>query len=342
MNNKINIKFIIVLLSIVAFTSCKSDFEFKLETPKELKENGKFTASLSEVNGKVIDSVLYSINGNKATTSNTFDISNMRLGKHIISAIVFYDGNKNKKITNTVLHLASKSPSTYTYEIINEYPHDKNAFTQGLEYHNGFLYESTGLNNESSLRKVELKTGKVIKKIDLEAKYFAEGMTIKNNKIFQLTWQANQGFIYDLENFKFEKAFGYGQSNEGWGLTHNDTHLIKTDGTERMWFLNDKTYKEEYFIETYTNKRKVDKLNELEFINGKIFANVWQKNYILIINPKNGAIEGILDLKGLQKKAGQFGADNVLNGIAYDKENDRLFVTGKRWNKLFEIKYKLK
>jgi len=342
MNNKINVKFIIVLLSIVTFTSCKSDFEFKLETPKELKENGKFTASLSEVNGKVIDSVLYSINGNKATTNNTFDISNMRLGKHIVSAIVFYDGNKNKKITNTVLHLASKSPSTYTYEIINEYPHDKNAFTQGLEYHNGFLYESTGLNKESSLRKVELETGKVIKKIDLEAKYFAEGMTIKNNKIFQLTWQANQGFIYNLENFKFEKVFGYGQSHEGWGLTHNDTHLIKTDGTERMWFLNDKTYKEEYFIETYTNKRKVDKLNELEFINGKIFANVWQKNYILIINQKNGAIEGVLDLKGLQKKAGQYGADNVLNGIAYDKENDRLFVTGKKWNKLFEIKYKLK
>jgi glutamine cyclotransferase len=326
----------------VVFTSCKSDYEFKLETPKQVKENGKFTAKITEVNGLAIDSVLYAINGQKSSKNNQFDLSHKRLGVHTISAIVFYDGNKNKKVTNTVLHLADKSPVTYKYEIVNEYPHDANAFTQGLEYHNGYLYESTGLHKQSSLRKVELETGKVLKKIDLEPKYFAEGMTIKDNKIYQLTWQSNQGFIYDLESFKFEKVFGYGRSIEGWGLTHNDSHLIKTDGTERMWFINPNTYKEDYFIETYTNKRKVDKLNELEYINGKIFANVWQKNYILIVNPKNGAIDGILDLNGLQSKAGQRGEDNVLNGIAYDKENDRLFVTGKKWNKLFEIKYSKK
>lgn len=335
-------KFIILILSVLVFTSCKSDYEFKLETPKQVKGNGKFTAKLTEVNGLAIDSVLYSINGQKSSNNNQFDLSDKRLGVHTISAIVFYGGNKNKKVTNTVLHLASKSPVTYNYKIVNEYPHDQNAFTQGLEYHNGFLYESTGLHKESSLRKVELKTGKVLEKIDLEPKYFAEGMTIKDQKIYQLTWQSNQGFIYDLDGFKFEKVFGYGQSTEGWGLTHDDTHLIKTDGTERMWFINPDTYKEDYFIETYTNKRKVDQLNELEYINGKIFANVWQKNYILIVNPKNGAIEGILDVNGLQSKAGQRGEDNVLNGIAYDKENDRLFVTGKKWNKLFEIKYSKK
>jgi glutamine cyclotransferase len=326
----------------VVFTSCKSDYEFKLETPKQVKENGKFTAKITEVNGLAIDSVLYAINGQKSSKNNQFDLSNKRLGVHTISAIVFYNGNKNKKVTNTVLHLAAKSPITYKYEIVNEYPHDANAFTQGLEYHNGYLYESTGLHKQSSLRKVELETGKVLEKIDLESKYFAEGMTIKDNKIYQLTWQSNQGFIYDLNKFEFEKVFGYGKSIEGWGLTHDDTHLIKTDGTERMWFINTDTYKEDYFIETYTNKRKVDKLNELEYINGKIFANVWQKNYILIVNPKNGAIDGILDLNGLQSKAGQRGEDNVLNGIAYDKENNRLFVTGKKWNKLFEIKYSKK
>ncbi len=329
-------------MSIVVFTSCKSDYEFKLETPKQVKENGKFTAKITEVNGLAIDSVLYAINGQKSSKNNQFDLSNKRLGVHTISAIVFYNGNKNKKVTNTVLHLAAKSPITYKYEIVNEYPHDANAFTQGLEYHNGYLYESTGLHKQSSLRKVELETGKVLEKIDLEPKYFAEGMTIKDNKIYQLTWQSNQGFIYDLNKFEFEKVFGYGKSIEGWGLTHDDTHLIKTDGTERMWFINTDTYKEDYFIETYTNKRKVDKLNELEYINGKIFANVWQKNYILIVNPKNGAIDGILDLNGLQSKAGQRGEDNVLNGIAYDKENNRLFVTGKKWNKLFEIKYSKK
>lgn len=335
-------KLIIIIVSILIFTSCSSDYEFKLETPKQVQENGKFTAKLSEINGMPIDSVLYSLNGSKSSKNNNFDLTNKRLGSHIISAIVFYNGNKNKKVTNTVLHLATKAPVTYNYEIINEYPHDHDAFTQGLAFENGFLYESTGLRKESTLRKVQLKTGKVLEKIYLEPKYFAEGMTIKDGKIIQLTWQANKGFIYDLENFKFEKNFNYGKSTEGWGLTHNNTHLIKTDGTERMWFLNPKTYKEEYFIETYTNKRKVAKLNELEFINGKIFANVWQKNYILIVDPKNGAIDGILDLNGLQKKAGQSGPDNVLNGIAYDKENDRLFVTGKKWNKLFEIKYSRK
>ena len=337
-----NTKIIILFLSLVVFTSCKTDYEFKLETPKQVKDNGKFTAKLTEINGMPIDSILYSLNGGKSSKNNTFDLTNKRLGKHVIAAIVFYGDNKNKKVTNTVLHLASKAPKTYTYKIVNEYPHDPNAFTQGLEYHNGFLYESTGLHKESSLRKVELKTGKVLQKIDLESKYFAEGMTIFGDKIIQLTWQSNQGFVYDLSNFKFEKIFGYGRSTEGWGLTHNNNYLIKTDGSERMWFLNPETYKEDHFIETYTNKRKVDELNELEYINGEIFANVWQKNYILIVNPKNGAIDGILDLSGLQAKAGQRGPDNVLNGIAYDKENDRLFVTGKKWNKLFEIKYSKK
>lgn len=335
-------KLIVLILSVAIFTSCKSDFEFKLETPKQVKQDGKFTAKLTEINGMPIDSVLFSINGGKSTKNNTFDITNKRLGQHIVSAIVFFDGNKNKKITNTVLHLASKPPAIYTYEIVNEFPHDSNAFTQGLAYENGFLYESTGLHGESSLRKVELTTGKVLKRIDLDERYFAEGMTIKDDKIIQLTWKHNKGFIYDLEKFEYIETFKYGRSIEGWGLTNNTTHLIKTDGTQKMWFLNPDTYKEEYFIETYTDKRKVDKLNELEFINGKIFANVWQKNFILIVDPKNGAIEGILDLNGLQRKAGQSGPDNVLNGIAYDKENDRLFVTGKKWNKLFEITYSIK
>ncbi len=328
---------IIILISFFILTSCNEEYELKLETPKELKGNGKFTANVIEKNNKPIDSVLYSLNGKKLKKTKTFDLSNKRLGKHVITAIVFY-GKKNKKLTNTIIHLAKNKPAIYNYEIVKEYPHDSKAFTQGLEYYKGFLYESTGQYKKSSLRKVVLETGEVVKKIDLEAKYFAEGMTIKNNKIYQLTWQSNEGFIYDLETFKYEKSFGYGQSVEGWGLTHNESHLIKTDGTERMWFLNPETLKEERFIETYSDKRKVEKLNELEFINGEIYANVWQKNIILIVNPKNGAIDGILNLNGLQSKAGQKGEDNVLNGIAYDKENDRLFVTGKNWNTLFEIK----
>ncbi len=163
-------------------------------------------------------------------------------------------------------------------------------------------------------------------------------MTILNNKIYQLTWKKKVGFVYNLESFELEKTFNYKQSKEGWGLTHNMEKLIKTDGSERMWFLNPETLEEESFIETYTNKRKAENLNELEYVKGKIYANLWQKNSILIVEPSNGAIEGIVNLKGLQSKAGQDGDDNVLNGIAYDIENDRLFVTGKNWNKVFEIK----
>ena len=240
-------------------------------------------------------------------------------------------------LNNTIYFLAAKAPVMYTYNVLNEYPHDPEAFTQGFEYFDGHIYESTGERGSSSLRKVELETGKVLQKIDLDKKYFAEGLTIVNGKIYQLTWQQKIGFVYDLEKFELEKTFNYEQSIEGWGLTNDGNKLIKTDGTERMWFLDAVTLNEISFIETYTNKRKAEKLNELEYVNGKIYANIWQQNSILIVNPVNGAIEGIANLKGLQEKANQKGDTNVLNGIAYDKENDRLFVTGKKWPKVFEI-----
>ncbi len=334
-------KLLIVGLILIGFTSCKSNYDLKLETPKTLSKDGKFTAKVIERNGNVIDSVLFSLNGKKSSKNNVFDLSNERLGKHIISAIVFYK-NKNKKLVNTVLKLAEKKPDYYKYEIIATYNHDPKAFTQGLEIHNGFLYESTGQRGESTIRKVEIKTGKVLQSEDLDEKYFGEGMTIFNDKLHWLTWQSGKGYIYDVNTFKQEKEFSYGKSVEGWGFTHNDTHLIKSDGTKRIWFLNPETHKEEYFIEAYTNKESTSKtinsLNELEYVNGKIYANVWQKNYILIINPKDGTIEGVANLNGLQKKAGQSGDNNVLNGIAYDIATDKMYVTGKHWNKLFEIK----
>ncbi|MCF6349902.1 MAG: glutaminyl-peptide cyclotransferase [Flavobacteriaceae bacterium] len=332
---------LIILLSLVVFSSCKTEYKLKLETPKTLSKEGKFTAKVSEKNAKIIDSVLYSLNGKKLSTNNNFDLSKERLGKHVIAAVVFYEG-KNKKLTNTITKLARKAPDYYRYEIIATYNHDPEAFTQGLEFYNGYLYESTGQRGASTIRKVDLKTGKVLKKESIDAKYFGEGMTIFNNKIHVLTWEAKEGLIYNLETFEQERTFNYGKSVQGWGFTHNDTHLIKSDGTKRIWFLDPKTHKEISFIEAYTNKkstsRGINKLNELEYVKGKIYANVWQKNFILIINPKDGTIEGVADLNGLQKKAGQSGESNVLNGIAYDTKNDKLYVTGKNWNKLFEIK----
>jgi glutamine cyclotransferase len=332
-----NIVSFVILLSSVFFISCGNKYKLELKSPNTIQVSEELKISVKEKNGNPIDSVQYYINGIKISNPDSFKISNYRLGKHAISATIFYQGQQ-KKLNNTIYFLAAERPVVYEYEILSEYPHDKTAFTQGFEYYKGYFYESTGQRGESTLRKTEIKTGKVLKKINIDKKYFAEGITIFNDKLYQLTWQNKVGFVYDIESFELEKTFEYQQSKEGWGLTHNNESLIKTDGTERIWFLNSETFKEESFIEAYTNKRKAEKLNELEYINGKIYANIWQQNSILIVNPVNGAIEGIVSLKGLQKKAGQSGEDNVLNGIAYDSENDRIFVTGKNWDKVFEIK----
>ncbi len=329
--------FITAILLVVFLSSCGNKYKLELHSPKTISVNKPLKISVKEKNNNPIDSIRYFINGKVILNNDSFDISNYKLGKQGISATVFYQGEQ-KKLNNTIYFLADNEPIIYKYEIINEFPHDKKAFTQGFEFYNGFFYESTGNYGKSSLRKLEIKTGKILQKIDVDKQYFAEGMTIFNNKIYQLTWKKSKGFVYDLETFKLEKTFNYNQSKEGWGLTNDNERMIKSDGTERMWFLNAKTLKEEGFIEAYTNKRKAESLNELEYVNGKIYANVWQKNAILIINPSTGAMEGVVDLKGLQSKAGQTGDDNVLNGIAYDKENDRLFVTGKKWSKVFEIK----
>lgn len=328
---------VLAFVFLIILNSCGNKYQLKLDSPKSIQIDKPLKISVKEKKGNPIDSVKYFINGQRIENSNAVDLKKFKLGKQALSATIYYDG-KSKQLNNTIYFLNDKEPEVYTYEVVNEYPHDDEAFTQGFVYHNGYFYESTGQNGKSTLRKVEVETGNVLKKISLDRKYFGEGMTIKDGKIYQLTWKKKIGFIYDLESFKLEKSFNYVQSQEGWGLTHNGEFLIKTDGSERMWFLDPETQKEVSFIETYTNKRKAEKLNELEYVNGKIYANIWQKNSILIVDPSNGAIEGIVSLKGLQAKAGQDGEDNVLNGIAYDPENDRLFVTGKNWNKVFEIK----
>lgn len=330
-----NISVLVVFLLLI-LSSCGVKYNLELQAPRMIQVSKSLSFDVVEKNENPIDSIQYFINGIKVSSSKELDISDYNLGKQALSATVYYEG-KRKILNNTIYFLAADAPVIYTYNILNEYPHDPKAFTQGFEYFDGYFYESTGERGSSSLRKVALETGKVLQKIDLDKKYFAEGMTILNGKIYQLTWQQKIGFVYDLKKFKLEKTFDYEQSKEGWGLTNDGEKLIKTDGTERMWFLNAETLKEMSYIETYTNKRKAEKLNELEYVKGRIYANIWQQNSILIVNPENGAIEGIANLKGLQEKAGQKGSDNVLNGIAYDKVNDRLFVTGKRWSKVFEI-----
>lgn len=332
------------IMVLFLLTSCSKDYNFSLDVTKKSNLNSKININLKEKNNQTIDKVQFFVNGQEVPSNNNSLILNNTdygVGKHSVSALVFYPG-KTKKVNSSFEVFADKKPTIYTYEIVNSYPHDTKAYTQGLEYHNGYLYETTGRKGQSTLRKVEIKTGEVLQKIDLDKKYFGEGMTILNNKIYWLTWQAKKGFVYDLETFKLEKEFNYGKSIEGWGLTNNGSELIKSDGTNKIWFLDPETLKEKRSIQVYTTDRSVKDINELELINGKLFSNKWQKNTLVIIDIESGIAEGLADLRPLKKEMSKTQKlepqDEVLNGIAYDKENDRLFVTGKNWGKLFEIK----
>jgi glutamine cyclotransferase len=238
-----------------------------------------------------------------------------------------------------VIYIVNSSASVsqlYGYEIINTFPHDPNAFTQGLVYEDGCLYEGTGLNGHSSIRKVELETGKVIRIYHLDDKYFGEGITIFGNKIFQLTYQSHAGFVYDKNTFEQLRDFSY--PTEGWGLTHDSKHLIMSDGTPTLYILDPNSLERIARVAVYYNGSLLKNLNELEYINGKIYANIWQTDNIAIIDPQTGHVINMIDLKGLLKDQDINGPIDVLNGIAYDAKEKRLFVTGKYWPKLFEIK----
>jgi glutamine cyclotransferase len=229
---------------------------------------------------------------------------------------------------------AQQTP-VYRYKVIHVYPHDPNAFTQGLEYRAGFLYEGTGLNGRSRIRKVELESGKVLQETRLDSKYFGEGITLFGPRIIELTWQSHRGFIYDLNMFQPVRDFQY--PGEGWGLTNDGRQIYMSDGTAQIRCWNPSTFQEIRRITVHDGQRPIDALNELEYVRGEIYANVWQTDRIARIAPGDGHVTGWIDLSGLLTGADLVGAD-VLNGIAYDSLGDRLFVTGKLWPKLFEIR----
>ena len=226
--------------------------------------------------------------------------------------------------------------TTYDYEIVASYPHDPEAFLQGLVWLDGFWYEGTGLYNESTLRKVDPESGEVIELVEIDDDLFGEGITVFEDKIYQLTWKAQRGFIYDKDTFELIDEFTY--STQGWGITHDGERLIMSDGTATIYFWDPETLEEIGSILVTNQGEPLRNLNELEYIDGLIYANIWQTNFIAIIDPETGIVKSIIDLNGLLDPADVTGPVDVLNGIAYDSDADRLFVTGKFWPKIFEIK----
>jgi len=241
-----------------------------------------------------------------------------------------------------IYHYSNLEPSTnsnvipvYTYKVVNTYPHDQSAFTEGLIFEDGVLYEGTGLHGHSTLRRVKLETGEILQIRELPPQFFGEGVTIYKNKIIQLTWKSHVGFVYNKYSFKLLQEFNY--PDEGWGITYDGKHLIMSDGTETLHFLDPETFEEISQIEVSANNIPVTRINELEYIQGEIYANIWQTERIARIDPLTGQVVGWIDLKGILNPEDDSETVDVLNGIAYDSKNSRLFVTGKFWPKLFEI-----
>jgi glutamine cyclotransferase len=232
----------------------------------------------------------------------------------------------------------SITPNLQDYRVVASYPHDHEAWTQGLFWHNGSLYEGTGQEGKSAIREVNLTTGGIKRETRMGDEYFGEGIALVGNRIYQLTWQNKKGFIYDLNTFKQVGEFSY--QHEGWGLTYNGTHLILSDGTATLRFLNPSTMAVVKTLVVRNNGSPVDSLNELEMVKGELWANIWTQDSIARIDPNTGTVNGWVVLKGLlpESERNRYGYIDVLNGIAYDPEGDRLFVTGKLWPRLYEIK----
>lgn len=340
----------IILLSIafIGCNGCKKKSE-NFFTFDESKFQPKYVnaevlvLAITNKESKTIDSIVYFDNDKKIGSVKgfeklNFELKNEKLGYQNLKAMVYFDGETIPQETIARIELVSDiRPKTLKYTIINTFPHDTTSFTEGLEFYRDTLFEGTGYRGKSNLLKTDYKTGKIIKSLALDAQYFGEGITIINNKIFQLTWEENTGFIYNVDTWKFEKTFNYDKKIEGWGMTNDGKYIYHSDGTEKIWKMDPNTQKMIDYVNVYVSGNKIKQVNELEFIDGKIYGNVWQKDAIAIINPNTGAVEAILDLSGLRKLISYKKAE-VLNGIAYNPRTKTVFVTGKNWEKMFEIK----
>ena len=328
----------IIFFFILLILNCSSDLnsgfkiQIKSSSDKILLDDEIFINVISP-NNKIIDSIEYYLNG--GLVSNEVKLVDYKVGENNVSVKIF-SNNETISINKKFDIYSNIEPEIMTYNVISEYTHDKNAYTQGLEFYKNQLYESTGLNGKSTLRKSDYKSGEILNIVNLDYEYFGEGLTVINDKIYQLTWKNNIGIIYDLD-FNKIGTFDYGKSKEGWGLCNDGSLIYKSDGTNKIWVLDPETLQEIRFIEVLTNKSRIKNINELEYIDGKIYANTYQFNrdVVIVINPLNGVVERVIDFSGIRDRVTQKADLDVMNGIAYF--DGKMFVTGKNWDKLFEV-----
>ena len=341
-----------LLIASVLMTSCgdtskKSNHGFSLsfkDDAKKIPVASSLGLIISNQKQQSVDSVVYFVDDIRWTSANldpiTIDFKDGRVGQRQITAQI-YSGATTYTTSKNIILLANQAPEVYEYTILETYPHDRTAFTQGIEFVGDTLYESTGKTGLSTLRKVDYTTGEVIQNVNLGPQFFGEGLTVKDGKVYQLTWKRNIGMVYNATTLEKERIFNYNKSLEGWGLCNDGSTIYKSDGTQRIWTLDSNNLLESGYIEVYTHTSKIDQINELEYIEGKIYANVWQKDAIAIINPNTGVVEGIINTKTLKDQVTQHEDLDVLNGIAYKGEPGIIYLTGKNWDKLFKVQISL-
>lgn len=321
--------------------SCSNEietFDILIESDDKILNKQSEIKLAITLNGKVTNYDFESYL-NKIKIENITKLSESKFGSNIIE-VKFIHNDKERNISKSIDIYSSSSPKLFDYKILNIYDHDISSYTQGLEFHNDILYESTGLNGFSSLKKIDLFNGnKILNTKFLDNEFFGEGLTIFNQRIIQLTWKNKVGFIYDLNSMNMIKSFNYNNSIEGWGLANDGEYIYKSDGTEKIWILDPETLQEISYIEIVTNNKKVKNINELEIVDDIIYANTYQfnKDVVLAINKNSGEVLGIINFQDLREKVKDHPDLDVLNGIAYYKKNNSFFMTGKKWNKIFEV-----
>lgn len=333
---------VIFLTAAVSCTKTKNNFSFNENGFKPQYHLGdKLTLEIANPDNATVDSIVYSINDQvigsvKGMGKVSTGLSEKTFGYQNLKAAVYVDG-ENFEVSGRIEIVSDIDAKLLSYTVVNKYPHDVNSFTEGLEFFRDTLMESTGQKGKSYFRKLDYKTGKVYKQVDLDGQYFGEGITVIGGNIYQLTWQSKVGFIYDANTLKKEKSFNYDKPIEGWGMTNDGKFIYQTDGTEKIWKMDPATQKMIGNVNVYWAANKIKSLNEIEYIDGKIYGNIWQKDAIAVIDPDNGAVEGVIDLSALKNLVKNPEAE-VLNGIAYNPKTRTIFVTGKNWDTLFEIR----